>query len=721
MADAVGAGRPQPNRKLARSFEKAEALRAQGQLDAAEATYRSVLRSLPEHSGALYGLGIVRAQQGKLDDAVALLRQAVALDPARIEVHNNLGGMLHALGRVTEACQAFEIAVTANPGDADLHNNLGVSMATLGRHADAAACFGRALALRPDFAAAHNNFGNALQTLGHSSEAAACFERAIALRPDYAEAFNNLGRLRLVLGCHEAAIANFEKALAARPDYAEAHNNRGRALMVLERAREAVVDFERAIAIRPDLAEAHNNLGTALAALGRMDGAVTSYQRALAINPGHGAAWANLGNAWAALRREAEAVACYERALACPTRDPDTYCSVALSLQALGCLSDARRAIEAAVELAPRRPDFYHVLARIKRFAADDLHIARMEALAQDMGSFSESVQAGVHFALAKAYDDIAEYERSFRHASTANALKRRTIAYDERRTLGFLERLRTTFGADLMERLRGAGAASPVPVFIVGMPRSGTTLIEQILASHPAVFGGGELDDFPAMASQLAGPGRPLALPDDAGELSELQLRELGTAYLARIRAQAPDAERITDKLPFNFFYAGLIHLALSGARIIHVRRDPVDTCLSCFGTNFAGDRQPFSYELGELGRYYRAYEAVMAHWRRVLPPGVMLEVTYEDVVDDLEGQAHRLVAHCGLAWDPACLAFHAARRPVRTASAVQVRQPIYRSSVARWRPYAHLLTPLFDALGTDRAAIARAAEDWNALGVRA
>ncbi|HUA52225.1 MAG TPA: sulfotransferase [Candidatus Sulfotelmatobacter sp.] len=708
MTDAVGTGRPLPSRKVARSIEKADAFRTRGQLDAAVAIYRSVLRSLPDHFGALYGLAIARAQQGKLDDGVILLRQAVALDPTHVEAQNNLGGMLHALGRMEEACRAFEAAAAANPGDADLQNNLGVLNAVLGRHAAAAACFERALALRPQFAAALNNLGKALQTLGRDG-AAECFERAIALRPDFAEAFTNLGLLRLVQGRHDSAIAGFERALAIRPDYAEAHNNLGLTRLSLEHPREALPCFERAITIRPNLADAHSNMGTALAALRRQDDAIACYQRALAIDPNHGAAWANLGNAWMSRRREAEATACYERALASPSRDPDTYCSVASNLQALGRLEDAQRAAEAAIALSPGRPDLYHVLARIKRFAANDAHTARMEALAQNMSSFGEGVQASLHFALAKVYDDTADHDRSFQHAATANALKRRTIAYDETKTLGFLERVSIVFSADLMKRHRGSGAASPVPVFIVGMPRSGTTLVEQILASHASVFGAGELEDFPAAASRLTRPdGRPLALPDDANELSAGQLRELGMDYLERIRPSALGAARVTDKLPFNFFNVGLIHLALPDARIVHVRRDPVDTCLSCFSTNFAGNRQPFSYELGELGRYYRAYEAVMEHWRAVLPAGVMLDVNYEDVVDDLEGQARRLVAHCGLAWDPACLAFHAAKRPVRTASAVQVRQPIYRSSVARWRPYAHLLTPLFDALGVDRTTIA-------------
>lgn len=228
-------------------------------------------------------------------------------------------------------------------------------------------------------------------------------------------------------------------------------------------------------------------------------------------------------------------------------------------------------------------------------------------------------------------------------------------------------------------------------------MPRSGTTLIEQIIASHPHVYGAGEREDFQTAVFAVSGR---TDYPELTADLTPSQLGALGAAYIARVTASAPSCERFTDKLPANFAYAGLMHLALPNARIIHVRRDPIDTCLSCYATAFRSS-QKFSYDLGEIGRFYRAYDKLMAHWRDVLPANVMLEVQYEDVVADLEGQARRLIAHCGLEWDDACRAFHATERPVRTASAAQVRQPIYRSSVGRWRAYREQLQPLFDALG--------------------
>jgi hypothetical protein len=247
-----------------------------------------------------------------------------------------------------------------------------------------------------------------------------------------------------------------------------------------------------------------------------------------------------------------------------------------------------------------------------------------------------------------------------------------------------------------------GAGHASALPVFIVGMPRSGTTLIEQILASHPQVFGAGELPDLGDAAARLSEPGDANgAFPEIVASLPDEVLRQVGARYADAAGARAPMAERVTDKMPLNFYFVGLIHLALPNARIIHASRDPLDTCLSCFATLFTGDHR-VAYELSELGRYYKAYEGLMEHWRRVLPDGVMLEVRYEDVVADVGREARRIVAHCGLSWDDTCLRFHGSPRPVRTASAAQVRRPIYDSSVGRWRAYDKLLLPLIEALGT-------------------
>ncbi|MBO0752853.1 MAG: sulfotransferase, partial [Bradyrhizobiaceae bacterium] len=258
----------------------------------------------------------------------------------------------------------------------------------------------------------------------------------------------------------------------------------------------------------------------------------------------------------------------------------------------------------------------------------------------------------------------------------------------------------RTVFTPELMREKSGGGDPSQVPVFIVGMPRSGTTLLEQVLASHSKVHGAGEVETFyQALVKLMDRAGGTAPFPDMVAAMSSEALRELGASYVSMIRAAAPAAERVVNKLTLNYKYVGLIHLALPNARIIHIRRDPLDTCFSCFSLAFSGE-QSFTYDQGELGRYYRGYAALMEHWRRVLPEGVMIEVQYEDLVADLAGQAGNVLAHCGLAWEDACLAFHETDRPVKTASSAQVRRPLYQTSIGRWRPYEHLLQPLIKAL---------------------
>jgi hypothetical protein len=323
-----------------------------------------------------------------------------------------------------------------------------------------------------------------------------------------------------------------------------------------------------------------------------------------------------------------------------------------------------------------------------------------MESLAAT--PLNETGRLQLDFALAKAYGDLGDHDAGFRRLLSGNARKRARIRYDETAALGYFGSIQSTFTPELLrekEKL-GGGSASAAPVFILGMMRSGSTLVEQILASHPQVHGAGELRTLTRLTQLVQSPGgNPVAYPEFVPGLDAGALRQFAAHYLADIRRLAPEALHVTDKMPENFFFAGLIHLILPNARIIHTVRDPVDTCVSCFSRLFTAE-QNHTYELGELGRYYRRYQTLMAHWREVLPPGRMLEVRYEEVVADLETQARRIIAHCGLEWDPRCLSFHATERPVRTSSVAQVRQPLYPSAVGRAHRYEAFLGPLRQAL---------------------
>jgi Flp pilus assembly protein TadD len=602
----------------------------------------------------------------------SLAAPAAGMEPAGIGEQLTAGRKLHEAGNLAAAEVWYRRVLTAEPNnDAALHM-LGVLAHQTGRHRLAIELIGQAIQRSSTNPAYYSDFGNALAGEGRLDEAVSAYRQAIKLKPDFATAHSNLGVAFERLGKFGEAVVAHRRATSISPGSANAHFNLGVALEKLGELDQAVVAYRSAISIVPNHADANCNLGVALQGLGRLEEAIAAYRRAISVKPDKATAHANLG----------------------------------VALQEYGELSDARNSLEKAIDLEPRNALNYRLLGEVKRFSTGDPHVAAMERLAGDLTSLSSEEQIDLHFALGKAYGDLGEHERSFRHLLEGNTLKRRCIVYDERATLALFDRIRAVFTGELIRIQRGFGHPSTVPVFIIGMPRSGTTLVEQILASHPQVFGSGELEDMRDAARQLGGAeGTAARFPEAVPSMTGDELYQFGARYIDALCARAPKAGRITDKMPMNYLFAGLIHLALPNARIIHTRRDPIDTCLSCFSKLFTRSNT-YSYDLAELGRYYRGYEALMVHWRTVLPPGVMLEVQYESLTDDLAGEARRIVAHCGLEWNDACLSFYKAERPVRTASAAQVRQPIYRSSIGRWRSYEHLLGPLIEALDIDLAS---------------
>ena len=547
-------------------------------------------------------------------------------------------------------------AISINPSVAAFHSNLGTVFQAQGNLNEAAACFERALALRPDWAEVHSNLGNILQSQGKLEAAAASQERALDLKPNFAEACSNLGNVRHAQGRLADAVACYERALAIKPDYVDAHNNLGTALLDQSRIDEAVAHYERALALNPNYAAAHNNLGNALMRQDKIEDARLHYERALSLKPDYANAHNNLGNV----------------------------------LKEQGMFEGAMEHYGKAIAIKPDYAEAYLNRAELKRFQRGGTEFAELEKLAAS-NDLPADKALFIHFALAKALDDIGDYERAFEHMLQGNVLKRRQIAYQEDRALELVQRIRTVFDRSLFDRFEGAGHPSPIPVFVVGMPRSGSTLIEQILAGHPQIHGAGELTILEKMEAR--------DFPQSIPGLDSASLRPLGETYLSRLPKVAESKVRIVDKLPGNFLRIGLIRLILPNARIIHTTRHPIDTCLSCYSKLFTNGLL-FSYDLGELGRYYRSYRELMDHWRRVLPPDAILDVSYEDVVDDLEAQARRLIDYCGLPWDDRCINFHRNARTVRTASSVQVRQPLFRSSIERWRHYESHLDSLLDEL---------------------
>ncbi len=356
-----------------------------------------------------------------------------------------------------------------------------------------------------------------------------------------------------------------------------------------------------------------------------------------------------------------------------------------------GHLDEAAIVLRRAIGVAPRAGHIAK-MAKAVRFREDDPALPVIEALARRAAGLLESERIELGFALGKIHADLGRDERAWRAYAQANALMRSRIVYDEQAALALVSRIAEVFTADLLAAPPGDPA--PGPVFIVGMPRSGSTLAERMLSGHPAIRALGEANYFAAARVEALGGRMTLPFPDGVATLDPQSLRRLGEIY----RGRAGEGIAV-NKMLGNFAYLGFIHLAMPGARFIHTVRDPMDNCLSCFFEYFAAGH-PYCYDLGELGRFHKAYDALMAHWRAVLPQQTLLEVRYEDLVEAPEAEVRRMLAHLGLEWDEACLDFTGREGPVRTASLAQVRQPLYRTSVGRWRRWEKWLGPLKDAL---------------------
>jgi tetratricopeptide (TPR) repeat protein len=701
-SDVAGAPAERRPMTLAQVLALVEQQRQSGHLAAAENLCRQVLQVTPDQAETLQTLGVIVFQAGRAAEGIDLVREAIAAKGNVALFHSNLCELLRRAKRLDEAVAAGRQAIALAPNLAQAHNNLGIAYFERKEYAAAQECYRRALALAPDLAEMHGNLGNALQAEGKFDEAVEAYRQAIALKPDSAEGHNNLTAALRLIRRYSEAETHGRRSLALNPQHAPAYNNLALCLIPQQRTDEALSLLSRSAQLDPANPQTFVLLASLHSKRKEHDKAGAACERALTLDPSHPEALNVLGIIAFDEGRAEEAILYYRRAVELAPWLAHGHANLAKALKELGRLEEAHAAYQAALRNDSHMTSAYFGLADLHRFTPGDPVLAAMERIAEPVAARAGDDQIELHFALGKAYADLAQYEQSFRHLLTGNSSKRREVDYDERRMFGLFDRIRDTFSAELLRRKGGAGDPSQVPVLIVGMPRSGTTLIEQILASHPKVFGADELRDLgEVIAAHCDLAPMPAVYPECIRDMPGEVLGRIGAVYAARLRRRAPAVERITDKMPANLLHLGLVHLALPNARIVHVRRDPIDTCWSCYARLFGGE-QPFAYDLGELGRYYRRYQALMAHWRAVLPPGAMLEVDYEQVVDDLEEQARRIVAYCGLEWDEACLRFYETKRQVHTSSAAQVRRPIYRSSIGRWRPYRQWLGPLLNELGS-------------------
>jgi Flp pilus assembly protein TadD len=510
--------------------------------------------------------------------------------------------------------------------------------------------------------------GLSLFEAGRLAEAEARFQSVLVLSPSHFVALQGLGLLAARQGAMAVAESFLHRAVLAFPTDIKALSNLARIRKTLGRYGEARDCLTTALKIAPDNAELHNDLAGVLKMLNRADAAASHYRAAVVLAPNLESAVDNLGTLQSGLGQTASATILIDRAL----------------------------------KLAPENAAYWLDYSLVKRLEPADPRVADLLAKEAGLESLAEEERISLHFALGKIFNDLGEPARAFSHYLAGNTLVRRKVPYDEAGTLDLFRRIRALFTSSFLVERQRQGNPSERPVFVVGMPRSGSTLISQILASHPRAFSVGELPSLSVAVGEMAKRTGCPPFPEGFATFTGAMVRQLGDLYLGQLAAACPvnTADRIVDKLLANFLVVGLIHIVLPNARIIHAVRDPIDTCVSSFCQSFEAP-QRHNHDLGELGRYHRAYQDLMDHWRYVLPAHVMVEVRYEDVIADFDGQVRRILDHCGLEWDESCRSFHRHERLVRTASAAQVRQPLYANSVGRWRAVAPQIGPLLEALG--------------------
>jgi tetratricopeptide (TPR) repeat protein len=644
-------------------FEETIALINAGDLAAAEARCRGALDAYPRDVNMRALLGALLIKLNREAEAEKLLMQTIAEAPTFAKPHEDLGHLLVQQNRAAEALPYLERATRLDPKLEKAWYTLGKALLLLGRGPAADQAFERSFALSPErrfmaLAAEH-------QKEGRLGEAEHLYRRILRQNPANVDAMRLLALISLKHGRDGEAESLLQRAISLAPDFLAAILDLGQLRKEQDRYAEALECFDRALTQDPGSAQAHYLRASTLAPAAFTEEAIAAYEKCLELKPEHIGAQIGLGHAFKAVGRFHDAVACYNT---CIRQRPD-----------LG--------------------ETYWSLANLKTYRFEDSTVAEMERRLAG-GGLSVQSEVNFMFALGKAYEDRDDYDRAWSFYSAGNTKQRGEVSYDPVQTEATNDRLIEVFSADFLQAHAGLGDPDAAPIFILGLPRSGSTLLEQILASHSQVEGTSELPYLSRAATWLnRNRAEGVNYPEAVRELTPQAFRTIGADYLAQAKLhRRAGTPRFIDKMPNNFPNIGLLALILPNAKIIDARRHPLDACLSCYRQLFAKG-QAFTYDLTEIGEYYLQYQRMMDHWAQVLP-GKVLTVQYEEVVAEFEPQARRLLEFCGLEWEEACLRFYESERPVRTPSAEQVRQPIYDRSVGHWRHYEKHLDELITVI---------------------
>ena len=628
----------------------------------AEQLCRSALTDDPRDPKLRCLLGATLVKGRKNEEAERHLREVTDLHPDFPLAHRELGNALLGLGRGPEAIECFERVAELTPDNSTAHFDLAIALSKLGRTEEADAAMEQSFALQPERREMLTAVGH--QRAGRVAEAEKIYRSILSRDPRNVSAMRLLGGIATEMERYRMAVKLLRNAVTLEPEFFGAWVDLARAYLEWGKFEEGHETLERAIRLEPELAYPRMMLGNLLSKAGRYEEAVATFHIALEKQPDHGGSMAGLGHALKTIGRQDSAIGTYRE----------------------------------CIRKYPAFGEAYWSLANLKTYRFDDAEVAAMEQHV-DNERLVDETRVNLNYALGKAYDDRQEFDRAFSFYEHGASLRRLHESYDPVQTEVIHDRIIDVFTSEFLAGHAGSGDPDDAPIFIVGLPRSGSTLIEQILASHSEVEGTYELPDLPRVIrsinlQQLHGANYPEALSHHADD----ELRALGRQYLESTQRHRSGLPHFTDKMPNNFASIGLLALILPNAKIVNARRHPLDSCMGSFKQLFFKG-QAFTYDLVELGEYYLEYQRMLDHWHTVLP-GRVLDVRYEDMVADQEGQTRRLIEHCGLPWQDGCLRFYETDRAVITASSEQVRQPIYSGSIHSWRSFEAHLEPLIEVL---------------------
>ena len=645
-------------------FDEALELINAGNPRAAERVCREAVERNPKDVNMLGMLGAVLVKMRRLDEAEQVLKRTVRLAPTFAKPHEDLGFVLLELERFEEAVEVLQKAVRLDPKLEFAQFNLGKALALTGKGEEADVAFESSFALSPErklLAQAAR-----LHKEGQLEEAEKLYRQVLKNNPNNIDAMRMLAMVAATLKRFDDAERLLRRAVGIAPDFLAAVIDLGRILKEQDRFEEAIGYFKKAIEINPNNPQTHFLLAGAYAPAALNQEAVKEYQRTLELSPRHPGALLGLGNA----------------------------------LKTIGRLDEAVKAYHDCISVKPNNGETYWSLANLKTYRFTDEQLQEMENRVQDGAGTTDKSEVNFLFALGKAYDDRHDYDRAWHYYERGNDKQRMLVQYDPVHTETINDGIIGVFDKALFEEKSGSGHPDPAPIFILGLPRSGSTLIEQVLASHSQVEGTSELPYLGRVATSL-NRNRPdgINYPEAVRELAPENLAALGEDYIRYAQLHRTEGKPFfVDKMPNNFPTTGFLHLILPDAKIIDARRHPLDACVGNFRQHYARG-QTFAYDLTDIGEYYLQYQRMMDHWDEVLPSRV-LTVQYEEVVTDFDNQVRRILEYCNLPWEEDCIRFYETERPVRTASSEQVRQPIYTGALNFWRNYETHLGELVEIL---------------------